>query len=81
MDIEEIDESHIIMNSLKFTEWHCVLLEAMALGEEVENHLDTFPDTSPFFGLSERFEDLQSLITSLYVFYVQTTRTCRIEPK
>lgn len=81
LDLQTIDENTVAIHQVDFDKWYKLFIKTMAYTEVLQEKVNEFPDTEPFFGLSEALEDLGALITSLFVFYDCTLKTYRIEPR
>jgi len=74
LKIEPITIESVAINKVEMEYWRDIFLKCLAYVEEIQDKVDEFPDTEPFFGLSEAMEDLGALLHSLYIFYDCTMR-------
>ena len=81
MDLQIVDDNTVAIKTVDVMAWHRVFVKTLAYVDALQEKVDTFPDTEPFFGVCEAMEDLGALITSLFVFYDCTIKTYRIEPR
>src|SRR5690606_38588977 len=69
LDIEQITSDTVAIRKIDMKRCKHVYYKCLAYVEAIQDKVDEFPDTEPFFGLSEAVEDLSALIHSLYIFY------------
>lgn len=74
LKIEPITIESVAINKVEMEYWRDIFLKCLAYVEAIHDKVDEFPDTEPFFGLSEAMEDLGALLHSLYIFYDCTMR-------
>jgi hypothetical protein len=74
LDIEQINSDTVAISKIDMKRWRHVYYKCLAYVEAIQDKVDEFPDTEPFFGLSEAVEDLGALVHSLFIFYDFTMR-------
>lgn len=74
LDIEQITSDTVAISKIDMKRWGPVYYKCLAYVEAIQDKVDEFPDTDPFFGLSEAVEDLGALLHSLFIFYDFTMR-------
>lgn len=74
LDIEQINSDTVVIRKIDMKRWRHVYYKCLAYVEAIQDKVDEFPDTDPFFGLSEAVEDLGALLHSLFIFYDCTMR-------
>lgn len=74
LQIEPLNIETVAINKVEMEHWRDIYLKSFDYLEAIQDKVDEFPDTEPFFGLPEALEDLAALLHSLYIFYDCTMR-------